>query len=416
MFECGVLKTIRRAEYAELMGLFFLLAMAMGMWGVPLSAVLDAHGYTAMKPFAFATSAIAAFVSPLIFGAIADRHATPATVLRHLSLAVGAALALASTAVRQHAPEAVVLGSILLLNLCQAPAWSIANALVFSRLAEPEREFGPIRSFATFGWMGGCWIVSLLGADTSTLSGYAGAVGWVLLSLLTRLLPQTPPPAAPARLTLRQRMGWDALVLLRNRDHRVVFITTALFSIPLAAYLPYTPPHLRELGLRHLTAWMSLGQITELVSMFSLAWLFTRWRVKWIFTLGLSLGITRFALCALDREGGVLGGVFLHGCSFTLVMISAQIYLNERVAPEFRARAQALMSLMTSGVGSLVGFLSSGAWFAACTPAGGSTRWTIFWLGLSGTTALVLLYFLFAYHGIGKPPGARLASPPTERR
>ena len=43
------------------------------MWLVPLSTVLDAHGLHAIKPFAFAANGVAAFVSPLIFGALADR-------------------------------------------------------------------------------------------------------------------------------------------------------------------------------------------------------------------------------------------------------------------------------------------------------------------------------------------------------
>src|SRR5258708_21406125 len=94
-----VLRTIRKAEYAELMALFFIQGAALGMWVVPLSRVLDAHGLHAIKPYAFAASALAAFVSPLIFGAMADRHASPVNVLRWLSLATAAAMALASTAI-----------------------------------------------------------------------------------------------------------------------------------------------------------------------------------------------------------------------------------------------------------------------------------------------------------------------------
>ena len=85
-----VLTTIRRAEYFELIVLFFIQGMAMSMWFVPLSPVLDAHGLQHIKPYAFATSAIAAFVSPLIFGAMADRHAAPVVVLRWLAIATAA--------------------------------------------------------------------------------------------------------------------------------------------------------------------------------------------------------------------------------------------------------------------------------------------------------------------------------------
>src|SRR5436189_6117424 len=87
-----VLRTIRRIEYAELITLFFIQGAALGMWFVPLSTVLDAHGLHAIKPYAFATSALAAFISPLIFGAMADHHASPVKVLRGLALAIDLAV------------------------------------------------------------------------------------------------------------------------------------------------------------------------------------------------------------------------------------------------------------------------------------------------------------------------------------
>ena len=87
MCSLRVLRTLRKAEYAEIVVLFFLQGAALGMWFVPLSTVLDAHGLRDIKPLAFAATALAAFVSPLIFGAMADRHASPAKVLRGLSLA-----------------------------------------------------------------------------------------------------------------------------------------------------------------------------------------------------------------------------------------------------------------------------------------------------------------------------------------
>jgi len=98
----------------------------------------------------------------------------------------------------------------------------------------------------------------------------------------------------------------------------------------------------------------------------------------------------------------------LHGCSFTLVFITAQIYLDQRVATAWRARAQALMSLMNGGVGNLIGYLGTGWWFAECSrPAG--THWPRFWGGLAGVVAGVLIYFLFAYQGRGGSPSRQTA-------
>jgi MFS family permease len=396
----AVQRATRWIEYSELVVLFFVHGAALSMWLVPLSAVLDAHGLRAIKPYAFATTALAAFVSPLIFGAMADRHASPVKVLRGLALATAGTLAVASTAIGSRWAPALVLALIQLHALCSSPSWSIASTIVFVRLRDSRREFGPIRAMATLGWMAGCWLVSALHADASTLAGYTGSVTWLLLAALTFLLPDVEPPRSAERLTLRQRLGLDALSLLRNHDHRVVFIIVALFAIPLAAFYPYTPPHLRELGFERTAAWMSLGQVTEIIAMFALAQVLTSWRLKWIFSAGLVFGVLRFALCALDGKAWILAGVSLHGCSFTLVFITAQIYVDERVDRAWRARAQALLTLMMSGAGNLIGYLGTGGWFAAnAGPAG--AQWPRFWSGLAAAVTAVLIYFLAAYHGRG---------------
>jgi MFS family permease len=391
---------IRRTEYAELAALFFLQMMAVAIWMVPLSVLLQAHGLGHICSYAFATSAAAAFVSPLVFGAIADRHASPVRVLRWLSTASAATMALSSWSIGQHWPAVHVLLIIQLYSICAAPIGSLINTVVFSRLRDSQSEYGPVRSAATFGWMGGCWLVGALNADASVLAGYTGAAVWLALAVFTFLLPTAPPPPSIGRPTFRERMGWDALTLLKNPDHRVVFIMIALYSIPLAAFYPFTPRHLSELGFQHTSAWMSLGQTTEIIAMFSLASLFTQWRLKWIFGVGLAFGILRFVLCAIGRPGWLLSGVALHGISYTLCFVTAQVYLNERVDAAWRARAQALMSLISGGVGNLLGYLASGFWYDTCSGPGG-TKWSLFWNGLAVTVACVMFYFLVAYRGQG---------------
>ena len=395
-----VLTTLRKAEYTELTVLFFIQAAAMGIWFVPLGPVLDAHGLQAIKPYAFAASALAAFVSPLIFGAMADRHTSPVKVLRGLALASAAALTLVSTAIKMNGHPWLVLALIQIYSLCSAPMWSISSTIVFARLEDAKKEFGPIRAMATIGWMAGCLLVSLLNADTSSLAGYTGATTWLVVAGFTFFLPALETPKSAEHLSWHERLGLDALTLLKNPDHRVVFIITALFNIPLAAFYPYAPTHLRALGLQHTTAWMCLAQVTEIIAMFSLGGLLLKWRLKWIFLCGLGLGVLRFALSAGNGRAWLLAGISLHGASFVLVYITAQIYVDQRVDSAWRARAQALIYLMSSGVGNFIGYLGSGWWFAVCTE-NMVTRWPVFWGGLAATVAAVLVYFLAAYRGQG---------------
>ena len=396
MSSLRVLKTLRRAEYFELMGLFFLQGAAMAAWLVPLGMVLDAYGLHRFKALAFATSALAAFVSPLMFGAMADRQAAPVKVLRGLSLATAAAMALATAAIHWHVNPWVTLALIQLHAFCTAPNWSITSAIVLGRLEDAKKEFGPVRALGTLGWIAGCWLVSALGADTSTVAGFTGAGLWLLVAAYTFVLPALETPAQVQHLTWHERLGLDALTLLRNPEHRVVFIGTALFAIPIAAFYPYAPVHLQALGLKHSSAWLSLGQCSEIIGMFTLSGFLLRWRLKWIFTLGLLAGVARFALSAVDRPGWLLAGVSLHGVAYVFFFITGQIYLEQRVEPAWRARAQALMALMNNGVGNLAGYLGMGWWFAVCTQSQGA-NWPLFWGGVSFTALLTLIYFWLAY-------------------
>jgi hypothetical protein len=331
---------------------------------------------------------------------MADRHASPVRVLRGLAVATAAAMALAGASIQFGWNRWLVVALIQLNALCWAPTFSITASIAFSRLKDSEREFGPVRAMATSGWMAGCWLVSGMSADASPLAGFGSAVAWLVLAAFTFCMPSVEPPKAMVGLTLRQRMGWDALELLKNHDHRVVFVTGALFCIPIAAFYPFAPTHLRELGLVRTSAWMSLGQVTEIIAMFSLGALLPRWRLKWLFAFGLGFGVLRFALSAMGTGACLLAGVALHGASFTFVLITAQIYLDRRVDPAWRTRAQALFSLMNMGLGNLVGFLGTGLWFQA-TGAAPEVRWALFWGGLAAAVAAVGAYFLKAYHGQG---------------
>jgi len=394
-----VLRTLRKAEYAELTVLFFLQGAAMSVWFVPLGNVLDAHGLHGIKPFAFGTSALAAFVSPLMFGAMADRHAPPARVLRWLALATAALMSLACTAIQFHCRGWLVLALIQLLSLASTPLVSISTTIVFARLTD-SKEFAPLRVMMTLGWMAGCVLASVLNADTSSFAGYTSAAIWTALAAFTFFLPALEVPRSAENLAWHERLGLDALRLLKSRDHRVVFVTTTLLCIPLAAFYPYAPANLRDLGLTHTSAWMSLAQISEVIAIFSMGRLLLKWRLKWIFACGLGFGVLRFVLSAVNGKGWLLAGVALHGASFALVFVTAPIYLDQRVDAAWRARAQALLTLMNSGMGNLIGYLGMGWWFAACAGPSGN-RWSLFWGGTAAVAAMVLVYFLTAYRGRG---------------
>ena len=78
--------------------------------------------------------------------------------------------------------------------------------------------------------------------------------------------------------------------------------------------------------------------------------------------------------------------------------MTAQIYLEHRIPAAMRSRAQALLSLMMSGFGNLIGSLGCGWWWHLCTH-GGRTDWQSYWGGLAAVIGMIMVWFGFSYHG-----------------
>lgn len=373
--------------------------MPMGMWFVPLGNVLKAYGYGHLLSWVLACSGIAAFVSPLIVGAIADQKLPPTRVLTATSLGTSGALWLVCAAIEGHWGDTWVLAAAMLVSLLFAPTWGISTAIVLSQLQVPGKQFGPVRAFATLGWVAGAVVVSYaLGADDSVRSGRGAACFWLVVATFSWLMPAVSPADAQQRRSWVQVLGLDALTLLKNRDHRMVFITAALYSAPLAAFYPYCVQHLRALGVHAASAVMSLGQITEVLVMVLMAGLIAKFRLKWIFLSGIAFGVLRYVCFAQDTKAWVIVGIILHGLAYTLYFITTQIYLEDRIDPKWRVRAQALLTLLTAGVGNLSGYLGSGWWFAE-VQHDGHADWPVFWWVLAGVTGAVFVLFATTYHG-----------------
>lgn len=375
-------------------------ACALGFWGVNLGAVLKAYGLEHIVPFAFACSSIAAFISPLAMGALADHHWSPERVLRMLGIGSTVFLFLMYFAIQQGWGAAWVLVLTQIHALWSVPTFGLSTSLILSRLSNPKEQFGPVRVWATVGWMAaGIIISSVLHADKSVVSGYAACVAWVITIGLTFMLPKKRRLELPkARRSIKEVLGLDALPLLTHPDHRVVFITAALLNMALAAFYPFTVLHLQDLGVERATMVMAIGQISEIITMLALSAVLTRLRLKWVFLAGIGFGVARYALFFLNSSSALVLGIFLHGFCFTLFFITAQIYLEQRVATSMRARAQALMTLMTSGFGNLFGYLGIGWWRTFCM-TDGHTNWPKFWAGMTLLTIGVFAFFAVAYKG-----------------
>ncbi|MFT3870959.1 MAG: MFS transporter [Nibricoccus sp.] len=390
-----------KSSFIPLAIVFFLQWCAAGMWNVPFSNILKAAGLGAYIAPAFACNAIAAFISPLLVGSLADRGFPPVKLLRILFWLSGIMLGFTFTAIDRGWGGGTLLVGMQLHALCFSPTSSLVTTIAMAELRRPSEEYGPLRMWGTLGWIAAGWIVSwVLAADASPLSGYVAAGTVFLLGFATYSMPVQKAGVAGGARNWKELLGLDALQLLRHPDHRTILLTVTLFGIPMAAFYPYTPLHLREMGFDHPSATMSLGQPTEVAGLLLLAALTKRIRLKWVLLGGLLFGIIRYGLFALNTSTGLLVGIALHGACYTFYNITAQIYLAERVDPLMKARAQALFAMLTGGVSNLCGYLGTGFLFQITSSSAGP-RWPLYWSLLCAAAIAVTTYFFLNYHGVG---------------
>lgn len=361
--------------------LMFLQFFLWGSWFVTTGTYLleTLHFSGRQVGLVYGTSAIAATVSPFILGVLADRlfAAERLLALLHL-LGGGVMLAMSfSTGFGLFYPL------VLLYMLCYLPTFGLANALSFHHLEDVKGQFPRIRVWGAIGWIVAGLLVSYLGVETEVVPLRIAAATSVVQGLYCLTLPNTPPSAARVGKGLRGLLGPEVRDLLRERSFVVLLLSLMLICIPSAYYYSFVNPFLNEVGESNAAGKMAIGQVTEVVFMLALPWVFRQLRLKVILFWGLLAWGLRYGCFWLAGLPGLHGliyvGIGLHGPAFIFSMLAAQIYLDTRTPRHLRSTAQGFYSLLTLGLGALLGAYIAGETVHAFTMPAGGHDWPRIW-------------------------------------
>jgi Na+/melibiose symporter-like transporter len=128
---------------------------------------------------------------------------------------------------------------------------------------------------------------------------------------------------------VRQVLGLDALVMLKNRSYLTFLISSILICIPLAFYYQITS-RIVEMCDLPIGRTMSYGQMSEIFFMLVMPFFFVRLGVKWMLAVGMLAWVTRYALFAMGAPNQVawmiIGGIVLHGICYDFFFVTGQIY------------------------------------------------------------------------------------------
>lgn len=351
--------------------MMFLQFFVWGAWYVTVGNYMKSHGMFDQVSWAYTVGPIAAIVSPFFLGMIADRFFATERVLASMHL-LGAAAMLAAPFCASICPTAFII-ALLVHMLAYMPTLGLTNSLAFHNIIDQERDFPVIRVFGTIGWIAANWVVSkFLHADATALQFYVTAAAALGLGLFSFTLPHTPPPAASKRVSIREILGLDALVLLKDRNFAIFVLGSFLICIPLAAYYAFAPVFAAKVGFKDVAFQMSFGQISEIVFMLLMPFFFRRLGVKWMLSIGMLAWVVRYVLFAAADDGDirwlVMVGILLHGICYDFFFVTGFIYTDQRCTKEIRSQAQGLLVLVTQGLGLGLGAQLMGRLVASATP------------------------------------------------
>jgi len=369
-----------------------------GAWLVTLGTFLGKSlGATGTQVgLAYMMPAIAAMLSPFIVGMIADRFFATEKVLATLHL-LGAVLLYIATTQQSFTAFAWL---FLAYTLCYLPTLALTNSISFDNMREPARDFPRIRVLGTIGFIAIQLLIGWLHADATALPLRIGAAMSVLMAIYCLTLPHTPPHNAGKPLSVRDVLGLDALVLMKDRSFAVFILGSFLLCIPLQFYYAFANPFLNEIGVPAAAGKMSLGQMSEIGFMLLMPWFLIRLGVKRMLLLGMAAWTARYLFFAYGNAGPGMWmlylGILLHGVCYDFFFVTGQIYVDQQAPLRIRAAAQGFIALVTLGAGQAIGSWVSGRVVDAhAISVGGAVQhdWRAIWVVPAIGALGVLLIF-----------------------
>jgi nucleoside transporter len=381
-----------------------------GAWFVPLWQYLNKLGFSPSEiAWSYSSTAIAAILSPVLVGVIADRYFAAQKVLGWLHLVGGALMLLLAwqTQFSTFFPLLVVYA------LTYMPTVALTNSIAFANIRDTEKDFPRIRVLGTLGWIASGLVVGfmlppLLGMDNvsdTNMPLIVTALASILLGLYSFMLPNTPPKVGQ-RTDIKDLLGLNALGLLRDRSFAIFALCSFLFCMPLAFYYQFANGYLTQVGLENATGWMTLGQVSEIFAMLALPFLLKRYGIKKVLLLGFVTAGIRYVLFIYGGTADLLMysmlfiGILLHGVSYDFYFVTGYIYVDKKAPAHMRTAAQGLITLICQGFGSFIGnWLGGRAMTAFQLPEahnGMTFDWFTVWgVGAAMVFAVMLLFILF---------------------
>jgi len=386
-----------------------------GAWYVTMGSFLSYSLHSGGREIGLAYGALAlgAIASPFLMGLIADRFIAPQKLLGILHL-FGAVMLFLIT--KSHDFKGLY-PLLIAYTVSYMPTIALSNTVCFRQMDSPEKDFSAVRIFGTIGWIASGIVLSRAGWEKSSMCFTLASSAAAALGVFCFFLPPDRNTAGGVSVGRQRVFNPEVFTLFRDRSFVVFFVSSILICIPLSFYFSFTNLYLNKLGVSNAASIMSMGQVSELVFLAALPFLFRKAGIKVMMIVAMLAWVVRFLFFSYAGEGTDAGlvliyaAIILHGICYDFFFVSGQIYTDGKAGAAGKNAAQGLITLATYGLGFLIGSWIGGE-VSTFYSHGQTFQWKAIWLvpGLISTFTLLFFMVLFKDRGTRLPAGAVLAS------
>jgi NHS family xanthosine MFS transporter len=356
----------------------------------------------------FATLGVASFIMPTIVGIIADRWLHSEKLLGILHLLGACCLFMASKATGFNQLYLCMFMNALVFMPTIGLSYSVCYSVMASHRMDAIRDFPPIRTWGTVGFVVAMWIVNLAGWGTNPNQLLLASASAIILGVYAFTLPPSPPTKVQKGSSLISVLGLDALVLLKERKMAVFFLFAVLLGICLqitnsygSAFLgSFSSGYPDSFAVRYNNIFLSVSQISEALFILAIPFFMRRFGIKTVILMSLTAWVLRFGLFGIGNPGsGMIWltlSMIIYGMAFDFFNISGSLFIEKETPHKFRASAQGMLMMVTNGFGAILGNYGAQTIVNHYTH-NGVTAWSTCWFIFAGYALVVGILFALSF-------------------
>lgn len=343
----------------------------------------------------YATLPLASMISPLFAGQLADKYIDTGYILAACH-GLGTVLLFAAARVTKFTPMFLVMLAYSMLYAATIP---LVNSLMFSHLTDAGKQSPGIFIWAPIAWalvgylLSGYRNLRKGEGDGSDCLIFAGILS-VIMTVVCLIQPATPPKGSEGVPMLK------ALSMLSDTNFAVFILASLVVAGTMQFYFLGTARYLADIGAsgKNVPAIMGMAQAVQAVAtLFGLGWCLTNIGSKWTITMGAACWMILYIVYTLRLpKAVVVVAQAFHGLAYVFFIIAGQIFVSNYAPKEIAGSAQALIILVTTGIGLFLGTQVAGFSMDKFS-AEGKVNWSKVFMvpllcTLAGVLALALVF------------------------